>query len=273
LIVFLLLRAGLTAVLAVILWRLGRRCGCAPGRLRLVAAILAVAAATGGLLLGLPAHHGGAVAVALGRAYGLLAGGAVPAGLAVVFLLAMVGTSWQRAAFRVALRVVALAGGLLLMLVLLAPLAWTQRPATMDNRPGPDGMIRQSTMVTCGPAAGAMLLARAGIDATEGEVALACDCSPMFGTALPSLAGALGRLAAPAGRICRYRRLDYDRLVALRRPALIAIHLVSGLWHVVLVEEATPNGAVLADPLLGARRKSSRATLTGQWDGVAVWLE
>jgi MFS family permease len=272
--IFLVARAIVLTCLAIAAWRWGQRRGAVPGRPRAVAAGTGLLLAFAGAAQHLAVRGGSPWALAVGRAYVDIGGGVTPACLGALVLAAIVAASPERTVRLGVLRLVAAMAALLLAAAAFGSLAWLLRPATMANTPGTDGLIRQSTAVTCGPASGAMLLARAGIVASEGQVALAADCSPLIGTEIPTLAHGLDRLARPHGRRCECGTLTYDRLVALDRPAVISIYLAHlRLWHAVLVERAGPDGVELADPLGGQRERVGRAELTAEWDPLGVWME
>ncbi len=163
---------------------------------------------------------------------------------------------------------------LLALLVMNGPCSifWHFHAASQANRPR-DGLIHQSTSWTCTPSSSAMLLARWGIDASEGELAEEVGTSPMMGTDPIALAKVLRRRGEPRRLAVRVAKLDYAQARALGRPFVASIKLPSGLGHSVLVERMGPEQVTIADPLRGGRRSIARETWLSQWRDVCLWLE
>jgi hypothetical protein len=147
-------------------------------------------------------------------------------------------------------------------------------PATMANAANAAGLVQQTTGTTCVAASGAMLLDRAGLRATEGQVARAARVSHATGADLWALARGLNRWPALSGRRAVCSPLSYDRLMRLGRPVVVGFWLERiQLYHAVLVEQATPDRVIYADPLGARQRTMSRAELTANWMPLGVWLD
>lgn len=166
-------------------------------------------------------------------------------------------------------------GGLSLvaLLVMNGPCAlyWHFHAESHNNHPRA-GLLTQSTGWTCAPSSSAMLLARWGIDASEGELAEAAGTSPMMGTDAVALARVLRRYAAPRGLTVHVAKLDQAAAQALARPFVASIKLASGVGHSVLVQGIASDGVHVADPLSGDRRVVPHASWAKQWRDVCVWL-
>lgn len=247
------LRALLVAAVASAGWVVGRRLGGTPGRRR-----TAVAGAASAVPLLAP----------LCRDWSR-----VPLLLAALLLLALVRGAPERTSRAASLHGLVALVGLLLAGDLLGCAWWALRPRLWANLPGPDGLLTQSTSVTCGPAAGAMLLARVGVRASEGLVAQQANCSPLSGTDFADLRRGLDSLARSHGLRARRAGLDWPARAALGRPFVIAVRLPRLGWHAVLVESVDGGRALVADPLTGSRALATQAELSLGRDQVAVWLE
>ncbi len=139
---------------------------------------------------------------------------------------------------------------------LLTPLAWPDAPAGWR-----DGICRQSTPATCGPASAATLSKSLGVVADERELARE-SFTTSTGTECWYLARALRR------RGLRVEFLVVDpRTGAIPCPA-IAGEGAGGAGHFVALLERLPAGYVVADPLGGRmvvpeERLRRFGTLTG----------
>ncbi|OHB72820.1 MAG: hypothetical protein A2Z25_00645 [Planctomycetes bacterium RBG_16_55_9] len=116
-----------------------------------------------------------------------------------------------------------------------------------------NGICRQTTDYTCGPAAAVTALGRLGLTAEEGELAVLSYSSPITGTLPACLSTALQRRYNADGLRCRYRRFaSIDQLrkagvtLAVVREALLKDHCITVL-------EVTDDAVTVADPVTGVR--------------------
>jgi hypothetical protein len=143
--------------------------------------------------------------------------------------------------------------------------------AAWHNAPDHNGCLRQSSWMTCAPAAATMLLHHHGIAVTEGELAYRSGTS-IFGTDLYTTAATLTDLAREHGRWARVERVDYDDWVR-RGSAFVAHTNIPSLGgHALFVAKAEEDGAWIVDPRTGVRQKMPRADFLRIWEGRAVSL-
>src|SRR5581483_768676 len=121
-------------------------------------------------------------------------------------------------------------GGLLVLLVghyslmpFLMPAILWHRMGALETRIDTDGVCRQTTAYTCGPAASVTALRRLAIDATEAEMARAMSTSPALGTPTDVLAETLAQRFAAAGLSCEYRRFESVDDLPRDRPTLAVV--------------------------------------------------
>lgn len=150
-----------------------------------------------------------------------------------------------------------------------SPLIWRSGFGTMwSNLPDQRGAMQQSNGMTCAAASGAMLLARYGVERSEGELAYVVGTS-LFGTDQYELARGLGRLGAGEGRTAF---LTFNDAVALGRPFIAYIWTDIGR-HAVLVELIGDAGVLAIDPRFGGEKEYSRGEFEAVWTGIAIWLD
>jgi hypothetical protein len=124
-----------------------------------------------------------------------------------------------------------------------------------------EGLLQQSTGITCAPACAVMLLHHHGVTVSEGEMAYHSATS-ITGTNLHALADAMAhQLDRPA---C-VEWTSYDTLHARGDDFIAAVKLP---WlrvpHAIYVEALTEEHAIVVDPLEG-RRKHVRREEFEQW--------
>lgn len=113
-----------------------------------------------------------------------------------------------------------------------------------------DGLCRQSTSFTCGPAAAATALRRLGITASESQLAILGRSCPFIGTADFELLRSIETVGA--GRIhCRYYPSDAELKLGENQVLLAILPQESVFNHCVAIIRITENDVVFADPAEG----------------------
>jgi hypothetical protein len=197
--------------------------------------------------------------------------------IACLCLFVLLGVAWAsggRRANRPLLIMAAVLGFAVVSALAAAPLAWRylgQRQRA--NYPDANGVVQQSTGMTCAPAAAAMLLHYQGIRCSEGTLAELAGTNPLIGTDEFLLARALGGVAVERGIRAMARRIDYAQAVKLARPFVAYIRRPGVGGHAILVLTVGPVGVEAIDPLTGSPESSDRTTFEAEWGGVAVWIE
>jgi len=166
-----------------------------------------------------------------------------------------------------------------LSLGLLAPLfAWNNVALCLQPDYGltahidAEGVYRQSTDYSCGPAAALMLLRAAGIPATEGDVAELCMLRPGQGVTALELCRGLNVMLRPAGRKAVLRRIRPDELGDLHEPFLAEVRRPQAAYHCVVVLRVEPDALHLADPARG-RAVQTKDEFLRQWTGLVLCTE
>ena len=116
-----------------------------------------------------------------------------------------------------------------------------------------EGVCRQTTDYTCGPAAAVTALKQLGLAAEEGELAVLSYSSPVTGTLPSCLSAALQDRYGAEGLICRYQHFDS---IAQLKNAGITLALVKEAFlmnHCLAVLEVTDEAVTVADPVTGTR--------------------
>jgi len=114
-----------------------------------------------------------------------------------------------------------------------------------------DGVCRQGTDYTCGPAAAVTALRRLGISAEEAELAILAHTSRIAGTPPDILADTLRRRYQAEGLQCEYRH--FDSVSELRQPGCTIAVIKFGFLvdHYVTVLDVTDTSVIVGDPLVG----------------------
>jgi hypothetical protein len=137
-----------------------------------------------------------------------------------------------------------------------------------------NGVCRQPTAYTCGPAAAVTALRRLGIEADLGELTVESRAAPMFGTRPSMLCRALERRYRAQGLRCR--RWQYTSVDQLAGPTVhvIELRLAPMIDHWSAVLGRTPAGFVLGDPLQG-REVVPAPDLSERWRGrgIVLWRD
>lgn len=144
--------------------------------------------------------------------------------------------------------------------------------APLEHKIGADGICRQSTGWTCGPACAVTLLSRFGIPATEGEMARLSLADPLRGVDDVQLALAIREKALPAGYDVTVAESDWKSLRSSQFPVLVVFNLSTHLDHYAVVLSADEQYVMLADPLSGARRIPREEFLV-KWRKIVIALQ
>jgi hypothetical protein len=104
------------------------------------------------------------------------------------------------------------------VLPFLVPALIRGRLWNLQTRFDANGVCRQRTFYTCGPAAAVTALGRLGLSAKEGEIAVLSYSSPITGTLPACLSSALQYRYGADGLRCQYRR--FESVDQLRRAGI-----------------------------------------------------
>jgi predicted double-glycine peptidase len=134
-----------------------------------------------------------------------------------------------------------------------------------------DGICRQSTDYTCGPAAAVTGLRKLGFPAEEGQIAILAHTSSAIGTPPDMLAATLQKNYGRDGLVAEYR--VFGNVSELKKAGLtLAVVTFNFLLdHYVTVLEVRDDVIMVGDPLSGVRRLSP-AEFEASWHYVGVVL-
>ena len=139
------------------------------------------------------------------------------------------------------------------VLPFLMPALIKERLYNLQTKFDKNGICRQTTDYTCGPAAAVTALGKLGLSADEGELAVLSYSSPVTGTLPSCLSSALQDRYGAEGLSCRYRHFDS---IAQLKNAGITLALVREAFfmdHCLAVLEVTDEAVTVADPVTGTR--------------------
>jgi len=139
------------------------------------------------------------------------------------------------------------------VLPFLMPALIKERLSNLQTKFDKNGVCRQTTDYTCGPAAAVTALRKLGLNANEGELAVLSYSSPVTGTLPSCLSSALQDRYSAEGLSCRYRHFDS---IAQLKNAGITLALVREAFlmnHCIAVLEVTDDAVTVADPVTGTR--------------------
>ena len=139
------------------------------------------------------------------------------------------------------------------VLPFLVPALIRERLSNLKTRFDSNGVCRQTTDFTCGPAAAVTALGRVGLSADEGELAVLSYSSPVVGTLPACLTSALQKRYGAEGLICRYRRFDSIEQLRKAGITLVVVKDAFLLDHCIAVLDVSDNAVTVADPVTGAR--------------------
>ncbi len=139
------------------------------------------------------------------------------------------------------------------VLPFVVPALIKDRLSNLQTKFDKNGICRQTTAYTCGPAAAVTALGKLGLTADEGELAVLSYSSPVTGTLPACLSSALQDRYSAEGLSCRYRRFDS---IAQLKSAGITLALVREAFmidHCLAVLEVSDDAVTVADPVTGTR--------------------
>ncbi len=137
------------------------------------------------------------------------------------------------------------------LLPFLMPAVLQAKLARIETTIDDNGVCRQSTRYTCGPAAAVTALLRLGLPASESQIAILSHTSPAAGTLPACLSDALQKRYAAAGLHCQYRK--FDSIAQLARSG-ITLAVVKDAFlqdHCVAVLDVSEQAVIVADPVTG----------------------
>ena len=140
----------------------------------------------------------------------------------------------------------------------LAPAFNREQLAQLQTRVDANGICRQNTDFTCGPASAVTALRKLGLSADEGEIAILAHSSSVIGTPPDMLAHALQTRYGSKGLASEYR--VFRSIDELKHPGFTLAVTKYRAWvdHYVAVLDVTNNQVVIGDPLLGLRKVARR---------------
>jgi hypothetical protein len=127
-----------------------------------------------------------------------------------------------------------------------------------------NGICFQSTDYTCGPAAAVTALAKLGLSANEGELAVLSYTSPIVGTLPTCLSSALQQRYGTEGLKCQYRY--FDSITQLKNAGITLAVVRDGFMnsHCVTILDVSDFMVTIADPVVG-RTLMSREQFEKVW--------
>ena len=166
-----------------------------------------------------------------------------------------------------------------LSLVLLAPLflwdsfsACFQPDYAMAAQFDRNGVCRQATSYSCGPAAGVTLMKHLGTTMSEGEMAKLCVLKPGKGVTVIELCRGLNIALRRRGRGASVRQFARSQLDDIPVPFLAEIRREGSPDHCVVVLAVLEDCVIVADPAIG-QLAEDRARFLRDWSGVAITTE
>ncbi|MBN2593837.1 MAG: hypothetical protein JXA81_10045 [Sedimentisphaerales bacterium] len=142
------------------------------------------------------------------------------------------------------------------VLPFLVPALVKERLSNLQTKYDENGVCRQTTDYTCGPAAAVTALGKLGLRAEEGELAVLSYSSPIIGTLPECLSSALQNRYSAEGLNCKYRY--FDSITQLKNAG-ITLALVREAFlmnHCLAVLEVSDEAVTVADPVTGTRLMS-----------------
>ena len=139
------------------------------------------------------------------------------------------------------------------VLPFLVPALIKDHLSNLQTKFDKNGICRQTTDYTCGPAAAVTALRKLGLTANEGELAVLSYSSPVIGTLPACLSSALQDRYSAEGLNCRYRR--FDSIAQLKNAGITLALVREALFmdHCLAVLEVSDDAVIVADPVTGAR--------------------
>ena len=119
-----------------------------------------------------------------------------------------------------------------------------------------DGICKQTTCFTCGPAAAVTVLRLLGVEAKESDLAIYSKCTPKGGTTNENLVNAITKLYGAKGIECSYLSFVSVEQLKDNCPLIACMHLSSVVCHYTVVLEVTEDKVILGDPIGGKKQWS-----------------
>jgi len=191
-------------------------------------------------------------------------------------LLMLLGVVWAAPKRRISRDTLVLATTATLGLHLLAAtpaICWRYVPAPLGNCPDAEGVVSQTTPITCMAACAAMAMAREGVLVSEGDMAHWAGTSPVGGTDSAGACAALSHFGAPHGLRGVMGKLDLVGARRLGRPFIATINDARLGLHTVWVTRIDRGGVTYVDPAGGCVRTMPHREFATRWFDVSVWLE
>jgi hypothetical protein len=139
------------------------------------------------------------------------------------------------------------------VLPFLVPALIKERLSSLQTKYDKNGICRQTTDYTCGPAAAVTALGKLGLKAEEGELAVLSYSSPVIGTLPTCLTSALRNRYSADGLNCQYRRFDSIDQLRNAGVTLAVVRDAFLLDHCIAVLDVSDNVVTVADPVTGTR--------------------
>lgn len=157
------------------------------------------------------------------------------------------------------------------LLPFIQPAVAQKKMLSIETSIDENGVCRQHFEYTCGPAAAVTGLQRLGIDAFEGEVAVAAFTSPIAGTAPDTLTNGLNQLYSDVGLKCEYRWFGSIEALPQNTIVLAVIRHSMMYDHFVCVLKVQDDSVLIGDPANGLI-EMDRAEFRTLWRGSGVVL-
>jgi len=139
------------------------------------------------------------------------------------------------------------------VLPFLVPALIRDQLSNLTTKLDSDGVCRQTTDFTCGPAAAVTALGKLGLRAEEGEIAVLSYSSPVTGTLPTCLSSALQSRYGADGLKCRYRHFDSINQLRNAGLTLVVVRDAFLLDHCIAVLDVSEDAVTVADPVTGTR--------------------
>ena len=139
------------------------------------------------------------------------------------------------------------------VLPFLVPALIKERLSNLQTKFDENGVCRQTTSYTCGPAAAVTALGKLGLRADEGELAVLSYSSPVIGTLPACLTSAIQDRYSADGLSCQYRRFDSIDQLKNAGITLAVVRDTFLLDHCITVLDVSDDAVIIADPITGTR--------------------
>lgn len=150
--------------------------------------------------------------------------------------------------------VTAIAVSLPFCIIYFGPSIWMHHQLkNLETTFSKDGICKQTTGFTCGPAAAVTILCQLDIEAQESELAILSKCTPKGGTTNKLLISAIEKLYGKEGIECSF--INYDSIDQLKGncPLIAVIKLSSVVSHYTVILEVTEDKVIIGDPIGGKK--------------------